>query len=978
MKAIQYCLFLIPFLISTALQAQTKHQWKEAKSAGYTYKYVTNDPMKARVYTLKNGLTVMLSENHKTPRIGVRIAVRAGSNTDPASHTGLAHYLEHLLFKGTDKFGSLDWAKEKPLLEKIEALYEDYNHTTDEEKRREIYKEIDRVSGEASKYSIANEYDKLMSSMGSQGTNAHTWVEETVYHEDIPSESLDKFLAVQAERFRNPIFRIFHTELEAVYEEKNRTLDDDRWKMQEAAHQYLFPTHNYGQQSTIGTIEHLKNPSLKAIKKYYQDYYVPNNIAIIMAGDFNADELIKKIDKSFSYMKPGKLNEYNPAAEKPLTQPIVKEVFGPSAENLSISFRTGASTSRDALLAQLAASVLSNGKAGLLDLNINKQQKAMGTGAFVRQYKDHGVFMISGSPKQDQSLEEVRDLIFGQIELLKKGQFEESLIKAIVANMKLSDMRALDNNLQRVSHLMTSFIQTKGKGWDREVSWFDDMLTVSKKELVDFANRFFGVNYVLLYKKKGEDKNIVKVDKPTISPVETNAGKSSPFVEMINNMPSTPVQPQWLDFDKDLKQGKIGPADYMYVKNQDNQLFTLAYYFKMGNYHDQLLSMAASYLSFLGTDKYTAEEISKKFYDLAAGFSVSPASEFSVVSLSGLQENFEEAALLFEHLLANCKPDEDALQALKSRIIKSRANNKTNKAAIMNGLTSYAIYGAKNPFNYTMSEEEIMAVTGQQLVDLLHNLFKYEHQVLYFGPQSEQEFASAVAKLHPLPATFRAMPEPVKFERAVQTKNQVLFADYDMVQSEIRWVRNSANYDVKSEPLVDLFNNYFGGGMGSIVFQNIREAKALAYSTFASYIKPQKADDPFTIMAYVGSQADKMKDAVQAMNELLNTLPESETGFKTAKANLIKDLETSRITDFDIINTYLSLERKGIRHDLRKDAYDAIPNLTFKDLQKFHASYLSNQPYTYCVVASKDKVALDELRKTGDLKVLSLEEIFGY
>lgn len=978
MKFLSYFLLLFSFFFITAVQAQKKYEWKENKSAGYTYKYVTDDPIKARFYTLKNGLTVILSENHKTPRISARIAVRAGSNTDPATHTGLAHYLEHLLFKGTDKYGTLDWAKEKPLLDKIENLYEEYNQTTDEEKRKEIYKEIDRVSGEASKYSIANEYDKLMSSMGSQGTNAHTWVEETVYEEDIPSESLDKFLVVQAERFRSPVFRIFHTELEAVYEEKNRTMDNDSWKVQEAMHYYLFPTHNYGQQTTIGTIEHLKNPSLKAIKQYYQDYYVPNNMAIIMAGDFNPDELIKKIDQNFAYMVPKPVKEYNPAPEKPITQPIVKDIFGPSAENITIAYRTGSSTSRDALLADLVSDILSNGSAGLFDLNLNKKQLVMRSGAYVRQYKDYGVFSISASPKQDQSLDEVRDLIFQQIDLLKKGEFEESLIKAIVSNAKLYEIRSTENNGSRVENLMSNFIQTKGKAWNQEVSSLDDMLMVSKKEIVDFANKFFADNYVLLYKRQGEDKTIVKVEKPPISPVETNAGKVSPFVEMVNSMPSTPVQPQWINFDKDLQKGKVGNSDYLYVQNKDNQLYNLTYYFDMGTYNDQLISLAASYLSFLGTDKYSAEDITKQFYDIASNFSIQPGSENTSVNISGLQENFDQAVSLFEHVISHCKADEDALTALKSRILKSRANNKMSKDMLMRGLTSYAVYGAKNPFNYTLTDKEIEAITAQQLVDILHNLFNYKHRVLYFGPLTQTQIVAAVEKYHPFPDSYRTPKAPVKFEQVVQSKNNVVFADYDMVQSEIRWVRNSGRYNPGLEAAIDLFNGYFGGGMGSVVFQTIRESKALAYSTFATYADPGKEKEPYNIVAYVGSQADKMNDAVNAMNELLNNLPESKANFETAKANLIKDLETSRITDFGIISNWLSLQKKGINYDQRRVVYNAIPKLTFDNVKTFHKTYLSDKPYTYCVVASKDKVDMDVLKKIGDVKVLSTEEIFGY
>jgi predicted Zn-dependent peptidase len=270
MRFSKQLLLVMLLATSVAAFAQTgKYEWKEATSGGYTYQYVTNDPAKARFYVLKNGLTVILSPTNKDPRIQCFIATKAGSKTDPATNTGLAHYLEHMLFKGTDKYGSLDWSKEKPELDKIDALYEEYNKTTDPEKRKAIYHRIDSVSGVASRYAIANEYDKMMSSMGAQGTNAFTSFEQTVYTDDVPANAIDKYLAVQGERFRNPVLRIFHTELEAVYEEKNRTLDNDGRRVQERVFTELFKKHNYGLQTTIGTIEQLKNPSLIEIRNYY-------------------------------------------------------------------------------------------------------------------------------------------------------------------------------------------------------------------------------------------------------------------------------------------------------------------------------------------------------------------------------------------------------------------------------------------------------------------------------------------------------------------------------------------------------------------------------------------------------------------------------------------------------------------------------------------------------------------------------------
>jgi predicted Zn-dependent peptidase len=963
---------------SLVVMAQ-KFEWKQGTSGGYSYKYVTNDPMGSRFYTLKNGMTVILSVNKKEPRIASRIAVRTGSNNDPKDQTGLAHYLEHLLFKGTDKYGTLDWAKEKPLLDKIDNLYEQYNSTKDGDKRKEIYKEIDKVSGEAAKFAIANEYDKMMSSMGSQKTNAHTFVEETIYEEDIPSNAVDKFLTVQAERFRKPIFRIFHTELEAVYEEKNRALDNDSRKIQDAMFYNVFPTHNYGQQSTIGTIEHLKNPSLKAIREYYYKYYVPNNMAIVMAGDFNPDELIKKIDNNFSYMKPQPVEEYKGPKEAPIAGPVVKEIYGPSAETMRILFRTGASSTRDAMLADLLTAVLSNGKAGLLDLNLNKQQKVLGAGAGNIQFKDYGVFIVLASPKQGQTLEEVKDLLLGQIDILKKGTFDESLLKAIVANYKLSQLQSLESNSGRADDIADEFIKNRGTKWSQNVALLDEMSKVTKKELVDFANKLMlDNNYVVLYKRKGEGKNIVKVDKPAITPVETNAGKSSPFVKAITETPLPSIKPVFLDYAKDIQRGKAGIADVLYVQNKENSIFSLSYRLDMGSWGNKMLPLAAQYIQFLGTDKMSSEDISKAFYNLACNFNVATGNEETVITISGLQENFDKAVSLFENLLANCKADQAALEGLKNRIQKSRTNNKLNKTSIAAALRSYATYGANNPYNFVLTDEEINNLKAEDLVNLLHNIRNFEHKITYYGPEPLATVTQKISKHHSLPTSWSSAPVATKFVRTKQTDNKVLFADYDAVQAEIYWVKNLNAYDPKEEALVSLFNGYFGGGMGSIVFQTIRESKALAYSTFAVVQTPNKKDDNYAVIAYVGSQADKLNEAVAGMNELLTELPKNEAGFQNARKSLIKDIETDRITKDGIIVNYLTALKKGVDHDLRRDNYSKYVSLGINDVSGYHQSQISKQPYTYCIVASKKKVNPDDLKKYGEVKVLSLEELFGY
>ncbi|MEC5395470.1 M16 family metallopeptidase [Bergeyella sp. RCAD1439] len=952
------------------------YQWKEAQSGGYNYKYVTNDPTQARFYTLKNGLTVILSPTKKDPRIQAYVAIKAGSKTDPATNTGLAHYLEHMLFKGTDKYGSLDWSKEKPELDKIDALYEQYNQTKDEAQRKALYKKIDSISGVAAKYAIANEYDKMMTAMGAQGTNAWTSFEETVYTDDVPSSAIDKYLTVQAERFRNPILRIFHTELEAVYEEKNRSLDSDGSKVFETLFSELFKNHNYGQQTTIGTIEHLKNPSLVEIRKYFNTYYVPNNMGIVLSGDFNPDEVIAKIDKAFAYMQSKPVAKYTYQPETPLQAPIIKEITGPDAESLTIGFRLPGNKDKDALMADLIGSILTNGKAGLLDLNLVKKQKLLRAGAFNFSLIDHGILYLSASPTSGQSLEEVKALVLNEIENLKKGQFDDDLIPSIVNNIKKSKIQQTESYSNRANLLVDAF--TAERDWKDQVAYVDQLSKISKADIVAYANKYFGNNYVAILKRKGEKPESQKIEKPHITPVETNADKQSPFVKMVNAMPNTPSEPLFLNFEKDIQKAKLGKAEVLYVPNKENQLYRLRYRYKIGSLNDLKAPIAAQYLQFLGTDKKSAEEISKAFYKIASSFNVSSGEEYTTVTIEGLQENFDQAVKLYEDLVRNVRPDQQALAALKARLKKARNDAKANKNAILQGLTSYAIYGAQNKFNHNLTDAQLDAITAEELVDRIKNLNNYEQTVIYYGPESLKNLTAKLSKNHQVPAQF-AMAQPAKvFKQTKQNKNQVLFSDYDMVQAETRWIRNTEAYTPDQTTLVTVYNNYFGGGMGSIVFQTIRESKALAYSTYGVYVQPKKKDEEYYMMTYVGSQADKFKEAVGAMNELLTQMPELPTNLELSKASVKKDIQTERITQDGIIFRYLAAKELGLKNDIRKQVYDNVDKISIGELKKFHQLHFSGKPYTYAIVASEKNIDMEALKAIGEVKKISLEELFGY
>ncbi|MCL7987331.1 insulinase family protein [Sphingobacterium sp. lm-10] len=971
-------LFTLLFFLSVGAYAQQKeYAWAEAEDGGYSYRYVNNDPTESRFYKLSNGLTVILSANKKQPRIQAYIATKAGSKTDPQNHTGLAHYLEHMLFKGTDTFGSLDWSKEKPLLDQIDVLYEAYNSTTDEEERKSIYRRIDSVSGEAARFAIPNEYDKIMGNMGSEGTNAFTSFEQTVYVEDIPNNVVEKYLAVQAERFRAPVLRLFHTELETVYEEKNIGLDNDSRKTFEAMFEAMFPNNNYGRQTVIGTVEHLKNPSLNAIREYYSTYYVPNNMGIIMSGDFDPTEMVQKIDRAFSYMKPKDIPEYTFAPEPEITQPVSREVKGPSTEFVYLGFRFPGAATDDAQMLDLISNVLTNGAAGLIDLNLVKKQKLLGAAAFAYTLKDYSILMLQGNPSQGQSLEEVRDLLLAELKKLRDGNFSDDLITAIINNERKAEISLNESYKGRARELMEAF--TSEVDWAKNVGYTDRLASLTKDDVVAFANKYLNNdNYVVVYKRQGTDDQVVKVQKPEITPIVLNRDSESAFSKNINALPEASIEPVWLDYEKDVTKGKQDDIEILAVENKDNALFNLSYQYAFGKWDNKLLPLALDYLKYLGTKDRDSESFSQAFYQLASNFSVSAGNEETRISISGLNDNFDETVSLIQDLLRNCIADEEAFDAYISRLKKSRSNAKENKQAIMEGLRAHAKFGAENPFNYTLSDAELDGLTAKDLVEILHDLPHTKHRALYYGPQLVSQLIPRLPALNNGGKPYVEVTKGTIFKELPTTENQVLFAHYDMKQAEVHWFRNSGEYDVANTPVISLFNNYFGAGMSSIVFQTIRESKALAYSTYAYFFEPQKKQNDYTVSAYIGTQSDKFAEAITGMNDLLDELPESETTLETAKASLLKSIASERITNAAILNSYIAAERLGNTSDVRKAIYERVPALGYQDLRNFHGEEFSKKPYVYCVVGDEEALAEHQLEEIGKVKKLSLKEIFGY
>ena len=957
-------LLLLPFIV----QSQTKT---------YTWDSVPGDPLKARIYKLDNGLKVYLTVYKDEPRFQSMIGILAGSKHDPANATGLAHYLEHMLFKGTDLYGTTDYAKEAPLLDTIFRLYDRYGKTTDSLKRSMIYRQIDSVSGIAATYAVPNEFDKIMADMGVSGTNAYTSVEQTVYINNVPSNQVERFIKVEAERFRKPVMRIFHTELEAVYEEKNRALDSDSRKVYEELYLGLFPNHQYGTQTTIGTIEHLKNPSLTEIKKFLDTYYVPNNMVIAMSGDFDPDKVIRLIDQSFGKMQAKPLPPFNAAKENLIKTPVVKEVMGPDAEGVTIGFRFGGASTEDADVLTMVDMILSNGQAGLLDLNLNNAQKVLGASSFTDIMRDYSVHILSSRARQGQSLEEVRDLLLGQIMEIKNGNFPDWLIPAIITNMRAEEARNYESNQRRAGDMLDAEIL--GVPYKHIVTKLDRLEKINKQQVIDFVRKWYGDNYVIVYKRTGEDPNIVKVVKPAITPVATNADKQSVYVkELMKDVPAE-TPPVFIAFNRFVQSVNLDSGIKLYsTKNSENNLFSLQYVAEMGTNHNKKLGVALQYLTYLGSERLTSAKLKEEFYKLGCEFNAFASEDELTIRLEGIHENFAAAVTLLEELLKNPRADEQALQNMITDVLKARSNAKLNKNAIMSRMQYYARYGPHSPVTNILSEAELKALTPQELITILKNLTGYQHRVDYYGPASQTEVKNTMDKFHKVPKLLQAIPKPAAFPELNTTESKVFVVNYEMQQAEMVFLSKGLDFDSTRLPLIALYNKYFGGGMQSPVFQVLRESKALAYSVASRYLQPQDNKHAYFNYAYIGSQADKLPEAMAGMTELLKEMPLNESGLMIAKNSLEQQIRTDRITKEEILRTYHNNRKLGIMGDTRKMIFDALPSITMQEIASFQHSYIRPLQYTTVILGNEVRLDKEALKKYGPVKVLTLEDIFGY
>ena len=532
-----------------------------------------DDALGVTIHRLPNGLTVYLSPNKGLPRVTAWIAVRAGSKHDPADSTGMAHYLEHMLFKGTDRLGTLNYEKERGHLERIRALYEKLFKAKGEEARKKVYAEIDAENVKAGAFAVPNEIDKFYRTIGGRGLNAFTSDERTVYIIDLPSNRLEDWATVESERFAAPVFRMFQSEIEAVYEEKNRGMDNAERILSEEVEKRLYKVHPYGQQPTLGTIEHLKNPSLEKMYAFYEKWYVPNNMAIALAGDFDRKTALELVKKRFGAWQP---KELEPLPEWSLPRPKGVERYEvkyEAEEKVVIAWPTVAHSHADADALTMLDMVMDNSASGLFNLRLNQAQKVKGAGSYPSLNNDAGAWYAWAAPKKGQTLEEAEALLLETVEALKNGEFTDEDLAAVITNFEMGEKGRLESNESRASMMASNF--TGLETWTRTAERLDRLRKVTKADVLRVAKQYLGGDRIVVLRRAGKPE-IPTIAKPSFTKLPIDPSRESERLKALLARSPAPIEPRWLAAGRDYEITPIDGGRLYSAKNPYNDLFSLS------------------------------------------------------------------------------------------------------------------------------------------------------------------------------------------------------------------------------------------------------------------------------------------------------------------------------------------------------------------------------------------------------------------
>ena len=930
--------------------------------------------LNVKTTTLDNGLKVVMCEDHSSPNAYGAVYVHAGSKNDPLEATGMAHYFEHIMFKGTDRIGTINWEAEKVYLDSIDIMYDKLHETTDVEARTAIQKKINELSLASTDYAIPNEVDVILTKMGGTGLNAGTAYDQTMYFNAFPANQISKWMDVYVERFRYPVFRLFQSELETVYEEKNMYGDEPIEAFKDYFFKEIFGEHPYG-RPVIGLTEHLKNPQTSRMREFFNTYYVANNMTLILVGDFNIDEIEPMVAEKFGTWRSGEIPA-QPEFKLPVFNgPTIKDVRLTPVKMGVLAWRGVKASDPDYLPLSIACNIFSNGETGIMDKDM-LEGNIMAAILMPLSLEDHGANIILYVPKLvGQSHEKAENYVFASLNKLKNGEFSDDLFEAIRINM-LKEREQTVENLNSLAYLFLE-LEERGMSYDDYLAETERIKKITKEEIIAIANKYFDDNYLDIRSKMGfPDKD--KVDKPNWKPIEAkNTDAKSDFAKMIEAEEVPAVTPQVIKFGKDVEITKINDCFTMFsTKNPYNDIFNLSITHNYGTIDNPDLNRAISYWAMQGTENMSFEELSLELQKLGAEITISANQSNCNVIIEGFEKDFDRIIELCEEKLFNPSNDEKKKDIIYEGEKMEEETLKEDASEWAQAVRQYALYGDKSSYLSQTPLKTWKKRSGEELLNEVKTALNYNGEVLFIGNIENQSVVKALEKRNLVNNDAIKAEKKFKTEKKY-TDNQVFIAHNKQFRQSNIYMHVPSEILNKQEKAVSMvFNKYFGTDMYSIVFQEVREFRSLGYTAYGYYMTDYLDRKPSMLFAFLGTQSDKTNEGIDVLRGLITDMPERLEKFYASKDALIMSRASDYVSFRSMPSQVSTWVEEGYDHDPRMEYTEIIKKTEYKDVYDFYKKFVADRPVVIMMSGNKKQIDVKALEKYGTMKELKYKEIF--
>jgi predicted Zn-dependent peptidase len=937
-----------------------------------------NSTVDIRQFRLANGLTVYLNPDVNMPDVYGAIVVKGGSKYDPEGASGTAHYFEHLMFKGTQNLGTVNFREERVYLDSIRSAYDLLQYSKDDELfRKGILRNINRLSQKASEYAIPNEFYRVMSELGCTEINAYTTYENIVYHNHFPRASMMQWINLQVDRFQDPVIRLFQTELETVYEEKNMAMDNVFYKLFREVYQSFYPNSVYGKQSVLGSVEDLKNPSISKLETYFKDYYVANNMALILVGDFDADFVEQSLSKTFGNWRDGQFEKRPDSKESPFNGRVaVKKKLTPVPVGI-LGFRTVPKGHQDELGLEIIMELLNNSEStGLIDRLVNNQ-KLMDAGVFSDTHYDIGGAFIYYIPKIfRQSLANGEKLILAQLDSLKQGNFDDEILAAIVVNKRKQLLLQLEDADTRADLIIDAFMSNKNL--KDALTRMEQLESMNKSEIIRLANKYFGSDYLAFMSKKGSNKS-PKLDKPDFTPLNPkNRFASSELAMKIEQSMGEVPEPDYLDFGNDIKFRDLEEnLHFFYTPNPMNNIYTLTYRIGTGSWEKPGLEVLAAYLSKVGSAEKSFIKFRNELQLKGTSLRMWTDKSYFYIRLSGFDEYLASDLFNLKDLLLTPEQKPEVLKQLAAENNTAYRMLKKDVATQSSILNSYALYGAESPYLKRLGKKELKKLTLADLNSLLRDLLTYETEVHYAGALEMEYVSGLLGSYHPMQLPLKRSNSPLEPVPAEITEHEVFFVDNkDALQSHIRLNITSLPVTGDQRLIMPLFNRYYGLGMSSVIFRQVREYNALAYGAYGYLRAPFNFKKPARFDAWMSTQADKTDDALNLLLTLVDSMPEEHAPLEPYKQAFLRSLNAQlpgfRSNSF-VLSKWL---RQGYKDDPRRRQYLIGGQVMLDEIDYIFGTYIKGRYHRLNIVGDSRRIDMEHLQNDGRFHKLKFKDIY--